>query len=391
MKSPAQKGLFSHARPSGSPTTSAGRLAWLRLVRSRRVGPSTFHRLLGEYGSAEEALAALPSIAASAGAKNYTPCSFEDAEREMAAASRLGARLLCFGEDAYPRMLATIDDAPPCLWAKGNLELAHQPAVALVGARNASALGVRMAEALAREVGALGFVVASGMARGIDTAAHKAALETGTIAVFAGGLDCPYPRENAQLAADIAEHGLLLSETRMGLAPQARHFPPRNRIVSGLSSGVVVVEGAARSGSLITARNALDQGREVFAVPGHPFDARASGCNMLIRDGATLIRAGSDIAAALGQEGAAKPVPGRSPVKAKAKPAAPSSNPAPPEPGANLQHELLNLLGPSPISEDALIRQTGRPAGAVLEALTDLDLEGLIARHPGGLVSREVA
>ncbi|MEO0911421.1 MAG: DNA-processing protein DprA [Pseudomonadota bacterium] len=375
-----EESLFSKPAAITPPATAAERMAWLRLARSRRVGPATFLRLIGEHGSAEAALAALPAIAAAAGAKEYTPTTEDDAKREAATARALGARLLCLGEADYPKALATIPDPPPCLWARGNTTLATRPTIALVGARNASALGLRMTETLAREAGALGYTVASGLARGIDTAAHKAALETGTIAVLAGGLDCPYPRENAALMEEIAEQGLLLTEARMGLQPQARHFPPRNRIVSGLAEAVVVVEAAARSGTLITARNALDQGREVLAVPGHPFDARASGCNLLIRDGATLVRSGEDIAAALGQKPPARPVPGQAPAPAAA-PAAP----------ADLSHQLLNLLGPAPISEDALIRQLGLPAGPVLEALTDLDLSGQIARHPGGLVSRAVA
>ena len=297
--------------PEALPRSEAGRLDWLRLARSRRVGPATFIRLLREYGSAGAALEALPRIAATAGVGSYAAVSRAEAEAEVRAAETAGARALLLGAPDYPGLLATIADPPPLLWALGDPRLAARPVVALVGARNASALGCRMAARLAAELGQAGFVVASGLARGIDASAHRAALATGTIAAQAGGVDDIYPPENAALAAEIAGAGLRLSEMPMGHAPRAQDFPRRNRIVSGLALGVVVVEGAARSGSLITARNALDQGREVMAVPGNPMDGRAGGCNQLIRDGATLVRSATDVLEALAARRWARPGPRR--------------------------------------------------------------------------------
>jgi len=369
------------------PTSEDDRLAWLRLLRSYRVGISTFYRLLGEHGCARRALEALPDVARAAGLERYSPCPEDRAADEMAAGRAAGARLICIGEDAYPKELARIDDAPPLLWAVGDPALLQRPAVALVGARNASSLGTRMARALARELGEAGYVVASGLARGVDAAAHLAAVESGTIAVLAGGVDVIYPAENAGLAADIARRGLLLSEQPMGMAPQARHFPHRNRIISGLARAVVVVEAAARSGSLITARDALDQGREVLAVPGHPFDARAAGCNMLIRDGALLVRGGKDVIAALPMEETDE-----QPELPK-RPAAPDTPPAPPpdkrslRETAKLHQQILSRLGPSPLAEDQLIRDLAAPAGRVGPALVDLELDGKITRQAGGLLA----
>lgn len=358
------------------PVSVADRIDWLRLARSHRVGPATFIRLLREHGSACAALDALPQIAANAGSKSYQITSLDRITQELAAGAMAGAKLLCLGEDEYPPELSLIDDPPPVLWALGNPALAKRKSIALVGARNSSSLGRRMAQKLAEELSELGFVVASGLARGIDAAAHKAALQGGTIAVLAGGVDVVYPQENAELTAQIAAEGLILSEMPMGMTPQARHFPRRNRIISGLSQAVVVVEGAARSGSLITARNALDQGRDVMAVPGHPFDARASGCNMLIRDGATLVRCAKDVADALNI-----PTPERVVPSAKPQPAAPQIH-------GDGARTLINLLGPTPVSEDAVIRQMELPTPVVLELLMGLDMQGLIERHPGGLISR---
>lgn len=291
----------SSTHPPLLPTTEDDRVAWLRLLRSRRVGISTFYRLLKEHGTAQNALLALPDVARAAGVKDYEICPIGVIDAELKKAKRAHARLLCLGDDEYPEALASISDAPPLLWAIGDTSLLQRPTIALVGARNASSLGTRMARLLARDLGERGYTIVSGLARGVDTAAHIASLKTGTVAVLAGGVDVIYPAENAGLASDITKSGLLLSEQPMGMSPQARHFPARNRIISGSSLGVVVIEAAARSGSLITARDALDQGRDVLAVPGHPFDARASGCNMLIRDGATLVRNSDDVVAVLGQ------------------------------------------------------------------------------------------
>jgi DNA processing protein len=361
---------------------------WLRLIRSRRVGAVTFHRLMLEHGSAQAALAALPGIAQAAGVENYAVCPQEVAQAEMRQGRAQGALLLLWGGPDYPQALVELPDAPPILWAKGDMALMGRPMVAMVGARNASSLGLRMARRLAEGLGQGGQVVVSGLARGIDAAAHEAALETGTVAVMAGGVDVIYPEENADLAAKIAQNGCLISEQPMGCIPQTRHFPLRNRIISGLSRAVVVVEAAARSGSLITARNALDQGREVMAVPGHPFDARAAGCNMLLRDGATLVRHAGDVAEALGLQGGfltemAEPL-------TQSMPPLPGPVPTPraPQEIAALHSQILARLGPSPLAEDQLIRDLALPPSVLTPALVSLELDGQIVRAPGGLLSR---
>jgi DNA processing protein len=356
----------------------------LRLLRSRRVGIVTFHRLMAEYGSAQNALDALPEVARAAGIKGYETCPAGMADAEMKAAKAAKARLLCYLDPGYPKALKSLKDAPPLLWAIGDTAMLDRPAVALVGARNASSLGTRMARALAQELGEAGYAVVSGLARGIDAAAHQASLDSGTIAVMAGGADVIYPAENTPLAQDIARHGLRLSEQPMGMQPQARHFPRRNRIISGLARAVVVVEAAPKSGSLITARDALDQGREVMAVPGHPFDGRAAGCNMLIRDGAVLVRNAADVIAALPpQDTPLQPdLPGLADLP-----------PPPPEKRtlqetAALHSRILDRLGPSPTAEDQLTRDLAAPAQDIARALTDLELDGEVERQPGGLLSR---
>ncbi len=384
--------LLTSRTPVTPPTTEAGRLSWLRIIRSFRVGPTTFHRLLIEHGSADAALAALPSIAAAAGVGTYSPCSLAQAQREMADARRIGAQMICHGSQAYPASMLDLADAPPVLWAIGDAALLSRPMVALVGARNASSLGLRMAKKLAASLAEAGYVVVSGMARGIDAAAHEASLSRGTVAVMAGGVDVIYPAENAPLAEKIAHEGVRLSEQPVGLEPQARHFPVRNRIISGLAQAVVVVEAAARSGSLITARDALDQGREVMAVPGHPFDGRATGCNMLIRDGATLVRDAADVLEALGTAALLPMRPAAMPPRI-ATPVASPVAPAP-APARNLQDisalhsRILSRLGPSPLAEDQLIRDLAMPAALVAPELLNLELDGQIIRQPGGLLSR---
>ena len=374
---------LSSTHPPLPPTTEDDRVSWLRLLRSSRVGPTTFSRLMAEHGSAAAALEALPDVARAAGVTDYHPCPTGVAVAELKAGRAAGAVMVCIGDPAYPASLAEIADAPPILWAVGDRTVLTRPMVALVGARNASSLGTRMARALARELGDAGFVVVSGLARGIDTAAHAATLDTGTLAVLAGGVDILYPAENAGLAHDIAAQGLRISEQPMGLVPQARHFPRRNRIISGLAQAVVVVEAAAKSGSLITARCALDQGRDVMAVPGHPFDARSSGCNMLIRDGARLVRNAADVIEALTP---AVTVP-RS--KEGTTPAAqPTQDSRSLRETAALHGLILDRLGPSPLAEDQLIRDLDSPAHQVAPALVTLELEGRIQRQPGGLLSR---
>lgn len=358
------------------------RLFRLRLVRSRRVGPATYLRLMAEHGHAEAALAALPAIARDAGVEDYAPCPEPVAAAEIKAARRMGATLLCLGDAAYPAALARIPDPPPILWALGDTSLLNRPALAVVGTRNASALGARMTRRLTRELGQAGYVVVSGLARGIDALAHEAALETGTIAVHAGGLDVIYPAENSELAGQIGKTGLRLSEMAFGLQPQGRHFPRRNRIVSGLSEAVIVVEAAARSGSLITARAALDQGREVMAVPGHPLDSRASGGNILLRDGATLVRGADDVIEALGAERA--PLPRQ---EQPAPPCKPEPAPPPPLPEGGIEALVLQRLSVTPLDEDQLIRDTGQTPRDIAQALAILEMAGRISRSRGGRVA----
>ncbi|MFW5654867.1 MAG: DNA-processing protein DprA, partial [Roseicyclus sp.] len=348
------------------------RLLRLQLVRSRRVGPATYLRLMAEHGQAELALAALPEIARAAGVEDYAACPEAVAAAEFAAARRVGARLLCLGDPDYPALLARIGDAPPILWAMGQTDLLQRPTIAIVGTRNASALGARMARRLARDLGAAGFVVVSGLARGIDALAHEAALGSGTVAVHAGGLDVIYPPENTELAGRIGREGVRLSEMPFGLQPQGRHFPRRNRIVSGLAQAVIVVEAAARSGSMITARNAADQGREVMAVPGHPLDSRASGSNILLRDGATLVRGAEDVIEALGGPPAPPPAQMRAtPDRAPAMATPPSPAPLP---AGGLEALILERLSASPLDEDDLIRDTGHPPRKVAQALAILEM-----------------
>lgn len=387
--------MFSYPTPFTPPTTEDDRLSWLRLIRSRRVGAATFWRLVEEHGTARAALHALPEIAEAAGVEDYAPCPEAVAHAELRAGMAAGARLLCRGESAYPQALAELSDAPPVLWALGDLTVATRPMVALVGARNASSLGLRMARKLAEGLGEAGITVVSGLARGIDAAAHLAALPTGTVAVMAGGVDVIYPAENGDLAREVAKKGLRLSEQPIGLEPLARHFPLRNRIISGIAAAVVVVEAAARSGSLITARTALDQGREVLAVPGHPFDGRASGCNLLLRDGASLVRGVEDVLEALAQ----KPAPARATPATTAVTSAPSRRAASgtPVPKSRpraetraLHQDILDRLGASPLAEDQLIRDLAVSPATVAPELVALELDGQILRHPGGLISRAV-
>jgi DNA processing protein len=385
------KDLSTSSHPSLTPPLTAEELLfWLRLLRSRRVGATTFYRLVTEHGSAAAALDALPGVARAAGVEDYAPCPADEAERELDAGRRAGGRLIAIGSPDYPASLADLDDAPPLLWALGDTSHLARPMVALVGARNASSLGLRMARKLAGDLSDAGIVVVSGLARGIDTEAHKAAISGGTVAVMAGGIDVIYPPENAVLAQEIGERGLRLSEEPVHVQPQARHFPKRNRLIAGLARALVVVEAAAKSGSLITARAALDLGREVLAVPGHPFDARASGCNMLIRDGATLVRGPRDVLEALDLTATGRTATGDDTVAfapATAVPPAPAESRTLAE-TASLHSEILSRLGPSPVAEDQLIRDLGQPASSVTPELVTLELEGRIERQAGGLLTR---
>ena len=383
----------SSIHPPLPPTPEDDWFCRLRLLRSRRVGIATYRRLLAEHGTAQNALAALPEIARIAGVKEYAPCPVAVIEAELNAGRAAGATLISEDAVCYPAALREIADAPPFLWAIGDTDLLARPTVALVGARNASSLGLRMARSLAKGLGAAGFVIASGLARGVDAGAHLAALDTGTVAVQAGGVDVIYPLENAKLANELAERGLRISELPIGLRPAARHFPARNRIISGMSRATVVVEAAARSGSLITARDALDQGREVLAVPGSPLDARTSGCNMLIRDGAVLVRNAQDVIEAL--------TPMAAPLVASAanrRPISPSPIAMLPEAepparttlrdAANLHQMVLARIDRSPVAEDMIIRDVSASPGAVTTVLSELELDGKITRAAGGLLSR---
>lgn len=361
---------------------------WLQLLRSRRVGPVTFHRLLAEHGGVEAALKALPQIARTAGVDDYQICPLPVVRAELTAGRAARARLLLHARPGYPAALMDLPDAPPILWARGNEGLLGRGMVALVGARNASSLGLRMAKRLAEGISGAGLVVVSGLARGIDAEAHKAALSGGTVAVMAGGVDVIYPEENSGLAAQIAEDGCLVSEQPMGLPPQTRHFPLRNRIISGLSRAVVVVEAASRSGSLITARDALDQGRDVMAVPGHPFDARAAGCNQLIRDGAVLVRGPADVLEVLGMPSAPAPDLHQAVLPVLPPPHDRAAQTRPLPETAALHGLILARLGPSPTAEDQLIRDLSLPPAAMAQALITLELDGRILRQSGGLLSR---
>ena len=368
---------------SQSTLSPAERLAWLRLIRCENVGPVTFHQLVAHFGSATAALDALPDIARRGGrAKPLTICPAEAAEREIEAVARLGARLVARGEPDYPAALAAIDDAPPLLTVRGKIALATQRAIAVVGARNASANGRRFARDIAAQLGTAGLPVVSGIARGIDAAAHEGALDSGTVAVLAGGIDTVYPEENRRLHETIAERGLLVAEMPVGTVPQARHFPRRNRIISGISLGVLVVEAAERSGSLITARFALEQGREVFAVPGSPLDPRCKGTNRLIRDGATMVESADDILRELGPQLGA-------PLTERHR-AAFSTAPAP-EIGAKDLAEareiVLGLLSPTPLPVDELLRQCQMSPAVILTIVLELELAGRVARQPGNALT----
>jgi DNA processing protein len=347
----------------------------LRLVRSPGIGPITYRQLIARFGDAAAALAAVPDLARRGGGRGPTLVTRADAEREVARVEALGARYVTIGQGLYPRLLAEMADAPPVLIAKGRLELLQRTAVAIVGARNASAAACRFARGLAHGLGEQGAVVVSGLARGIDSAAHDGALDSGTIAIVAGGIDVAYPPENAERQAAIAERGLVLAEMPPGTEPRARHFPYRNRIIAGIGLGTVVVEAAPRSGSLITARLAAEAGREVMAVPGSPLDPRAQGCNQLIRDGATLVQTAADVMEAIRPfEGKVESAP--APYEAR-----------PPQDDESARGSVEELLGPSAVAVDELIRQSGASSGAVQMALLELDLAGRLDRHAGGKVS----
>jgi DNA processing protein len=361
--------------------TDEQRLDWLRLIRSDNIGPRTFRTLLNHCGGARAALAALPELARCGGASRPARIgSREDAEQEIEAARAIGVRFVALGEAEYPARLQSIDDAPPLLAVRGNTDVLASPMVAVVGARNASAVGVKFAERLARELGEAGFVIASGLARGIDAAAHRASLPTGTVAVLAGGQDKIYPPEHAGLLGSILTEGAAISEMPLGWEPRARDFPRRNRLISGLALGVVIVEAARRSGSLITARMALEQGREVFAVPGSPLDPRSEGTNSLLKQGATLVTEAADIIPVL------RPIMGEPPAPVLKEPEFSPADGA----GSAADDErtrIASLLGPAPVAIDDLIRLSGCSPTAVRIVLLELELAGRLERHGGAMVS----
>ena len=359
------------------------RLDWLRLIRSENVGPRTFVKLLERFGSASEALRALPDLAKRGGrARPIKVCPKAQAEAEMDAALSLGCTVLAACEPAYPRYLAAIDDAPPILYALGNASLLTRPMVGMVGARNASVNGRNLTRRMAADLAGDGLVVVSGLARGIDTAAHQGALSGGTVAVLAGGIDVVYPPENQSLYQDIVQMGCVVSEMPPGTQPQASHFPRRNRIVSGLSLGVVVVEASLKSGSLITARMAADQGREVFAVPGHPMDPRAQGPNDLIRNGATLTEGAADVRAVLNDMLRRPLAEGR-----KAVFTAPGLVVSEESGLDSARARVVESLGPMPVTVDLLIRECQLSASVVSLVLLELELAGRLERLPGGQVA----
>ena len=351
----------------------------LRLIRTPGIGPVAYRHLLLRFGTAEAALAAIPDLARRGGRKNLPLFARDKAEREIEAVERQGARYLSLGQGLYPRALAELDDAPPLITVKGRLDLLDRPMVAIVGARNASAGACRFARGLAHDLGNEGISIVSGLARGIDTAAHDGSFSTGTVAVIAGGLDIYYPPENEARQRQISESGLLIAEMPPGIEPRARHFPYRNRIIAGLAAGTVVVEAAPQSGSLITARLAAEAGREVLAVPGSPLDPRAQGCNQLIRDGATLVQNAADVLESIGT------LSGRPVTVSRLFEPTRIVVPVDAEPDVRIRVE--QLLGPSPAPVDEIVRLSGADPGAVQLILLEMDLAGRLDRHAGNKVS----
>lgn len=361
--------------------SDAERLDWLQLIRTNTIGPITFYRMIAKFGSAADALRALPDLSKSSGRKRpLIAPSRDDVERELDAATAIGATAIASCEPDYPRCLAAIPDAPPIIFARGHTSLFEKPGIAIVGARNASAAGRRIARDFSQGLGAEGYVVISGLARGIDGVAHAGALDTGTIAVVAGGLDVIYPPEHRDLMDEIGARGLIISERAPGTQPTSRDFPRRNRLISGLSRGVVVVEAAARSGTLITARFALEQGREVFAVPGSPLDPRCQGANTLIRDGATLVQNPADIIVALAAQtfGAAE---GKDlDALHWASPDAQTSH----DDAEKITALVREALSYTPIHRDEILREIDAPIGLILDALMTLVISGDAQEHSGG-------
>ncbi|MVA97681.1 DNA-protecting protein DprA [Nitratireductor sp. CAU 1489] len=357
------------------------RLNWLRLIRTDNVGPATFRDLINRFGSAERALEALPDLMRGGGARRVAVCTAEAAEAEMEATARHGARMIAVGEPDYPPLLRVMGHPPPLITVIGVPAVFALPTIAIVGARNASLAGIKLARTFAAILGREGYAVASGMARGIDAAAHQGALSTGTIAVLAGGIDKPYPPENRGLYDEIPNHGgAVMTEMPFGWEPRSRDFPRRNRLIAGLAHGLVVVEAARRSGSLISARLAGDMGRLVFAVPGSPLDPRAAGANGLLKEGALLVTDADDILTHIA------PLLGRDIPSADELDEPPDFTATPP-PGDDDRARVAEALGPTPTAVDDIIRHTGLHAAQVFMILLELDLAGRLERHPGNRVS----
>ena len=383
-----QNSLFAAAPLPVARLDDAERLACLRLIRSDNVGPVTFRDLINHFGGAQAALDALPELAQRGGNRRKIRIATQaEAERELTRARKAGARPVFTIEPGYPPALAAIDAPPPMLYVKGDLSILTRPAVAIVGSRQASAAGHKLTRQFATGIGQAGYVIVSGLARGIDAAAHETAIETGTVAVVAGGVDIIYPPENTALHAAITEKGAIVSELPPGFEPRGKDFPRRNRLISGIALGVLVIEAARRSGTLTTARHANEQGRIVFAVPGHPLDPRAEGTNSLLKSGAILATTAEDVTSVLA------PLSGMSPEAAFREMADATTYAAPPPLpppllGNDDRTRVLAALGPAPIDIDALARATSLDSRALNIVLMELDLAGRIIRHGGGLVSR---
>jgi len=380
-----EKLKFASPGDGGHILSDTQKLAWLRLIRSENVGPITFRNLINRYGSASDAIDAIPELSARGGIRRAIRIYPEEqADAELTAATEEGIHVVALGEPDYPTLLQYIDGAPPLLFVRGNTDILTKPSIAIVGSRNCSAAGARLTAELATGLAEAGLVIASGLARGIDAAAHKASLATGTIAVLAGGADTVYPENHVDLAAKVAETGALVSEMPIGYMPRGRDFPRRNRIISGLAIGTIVVEAAVRSGSLITARLAGEQGRDIFAVPGSPLDPRTEGTNRLLKQGAQLVTSHADILEAIAPQ-----------LEEPSKIIDPSFDSGRLESGSTVWNDvsdddrsvILQALSPAPVTIDQIIRHTERPAGVVMSVLLELELAGRIARHPGQRVS----
>ncbi|MFV0321814.1 MAG: DNA-processing protein DprA [Alphaproteobacteria bacterium] len=357
------------------------KLNYLRLIRSENIGPVTFFKLMNHFSSAEQALLHVEQMAKNGGKKNFKVAKIKNIEKEIQYAEGQNIKIIAFCEPEYPPLLRHIHDPPPILYAKGHIDILRKKSFAIVGARNASLLGKETAFHIAAEMGKNGVSIVSGMAKGIDAKAHEGALPTGTVAVLGGGVDVVYPKENAKLYEHIADAGAVISEAPLKTQPLAKHFPRRNRIISGMCRGILVVEAARASGSLITANMAIEQGREVFAIPGHPSDERTRGPNKLIKQGAILTEEATDILGVINDM----------PFEAQAMPASLFDNKIPKNLDEdilnNLRIEILELLSPSPIDVDVLIRELDCPYGFLAHILLELELAGKLVHHPGNKVS----